>query len=257
MQALPSAPWVLLRGLTREQAHWGLFPAQLAQALGSDAVITLDLPGAGTLHRARCPWHIAAMVPACRARLQAQGVRGPVHLLGLSMGGMVAAQWLLQHPQQVASAVLVNTSTRRLSPLPQRLQPACWPALLRLAVRWGRPEAEALVLRLTSAQPQAHAAALARWAAVQRERPVSRANALRQLAAAARYRLPPGRPACPVLVVNSAGDALVDPRCSAALARHWGCALAVHPRAGHDLPLDDGPWLAATVARWAADVLRR
>lgn len=243
--------WVLLRGLTREQAHWGALPARLREALPGDVVITLDLPGAGRLHRTRSPGDVDGLVQACRTQLHAQGVTGPVHLLGLSLGGMVAAQWLLGHPQEVAAAVLVNSSTRSLSPLHQRLRPACWPTLLRVALCWGRPAAEAGVLALTSAQPAAHRAVLADWCAVQRARPVSLANALRQLGAAARYRLPPGAPACPVLVVCSAGDALVDPRCSAALARHWGCALAVHPGAGHDLPLDDGDWLARCVADWA------
>lgn len=243
--------WLLLRGLTREQAHWGALPAQLRQAMPGDEVQLLDLPGAGRLHRERSPLDIAGLVQACRDQCRAQRLAGPLHLIGLSMGGMVAAQWLLQHPQEVAGAVLVNSSTRRLSPLPQRLRPACWPTLAQLLLRWGRPETEAAVLRLTSADPAAHTAVLAGWTAVQRARPVARANALRQLLAAARYRLPPGRPACPVLVLCSAGDRLVDPRCSAALAQHWGCALAMHPSAGHDLPLDDGAWLVQRVADWA------
>ncbi|EER57837.1 hypothetical protein AcdelDRAFT_4590, partial [Acidovorax delafieldii 2AN] len=38
--------------------------------------------------------------------------------------------------------------------------------------------------------------------------------------------------------------------CSLAIARHWQCALALHPQAGHDLPLDAPQWVIAQVQRW-------
>jgi pimeloyl-ACP methyl ester carboxylesterase len=71
---------------------------------------------------------------------------------------------------------------------------------------------------------------------------VSRANALRQLAAAARYAAR-GVPRCPVLVLSSRGDQLVNPVCSTRLARAWGAPHVEHPWAGHDLPHDDPQWL--------------
>jgi hypothetical protein len=73
---------------------------------------------------------------------------------------------------------------------------------------------------------------------------------LRQLLAAMRYRVADTPPAAAVLVLVSAGDGLVDPRCSWRLAARWRTPLAEHPQAGHDLPLDDGPWVADQIARW-------
>jgi len=52
--------------------------------------------------------------------------------------------------------------------------------------------------------------------------------------------------------LGRARDALVDARCSQALARAWGVPLAIHPDAGHDLPLDAGPWVVERVRAWAA-----
>jgi hypothetical protein len=52
-----------------------------------------------------------------------------------------------------------------------------------------------------------------------------------------------------MLVLSSAGDQLVDPRCSP----RWRARQvphAAHPDAGHDLPLDDGAWVAGQVAGW-------
>jgi hypothetical protein len=53
-----------------------------------------------------------------------------------------------------------------------------------------------------------------------------------------------------VLVLCSAADTLVDPDCSRRIAAALGASLAVHPSAGHDLPLDDGAWMAEQVALW-------
>jgi hypothetical protein len=78
---------------------------------------------------------------------------------------------------------------------------------------------------------------------------VSAANALRQLWAAARFVAPPAPPRARVLVLTSARDGLVDTRCSLALARAWRCEIESHPWAGHDLSLDDAPWVIDQVRR--------
>ncbi|EHR72208.1 lysophospholipase [Burkholderiales bacterium JOSHI_001] len=245
-----ATPWVLLRGLSREAAHWGPFVQQLAQASGQP-VLTLDLPGAGVRHREPSPMDVPRLATACAQELDRLGHRGPLCLLGLSMGGLVAADWARQQPQQVQRLVMVNSSLAGLNPPWQRLRPAAWPGLLRIALQWQRADAEAGVLQLTSARPAAQAGVLPGWQAIRRQRPVSAPNALRQLVAAARCRAPPQGPPAPLLVVASASDALVNPACSRTIASTWAAPLAWHPWAGHDLPLDDGAWLASAVARWS------
>lgn len=259
MSALGPSPatWVLLRGLTREAAHWGDFPVQLQARLPAARVLTLDLPGCGSEHRQRSPARIEGIVDALRAQLAARQVTAPVHLLALSLGGMVAVDWARRFPHELAGMVLVNTSLARFSRIDQRLRPGNLPALLRL-LRAGRDaEArEATILRLTSARADELQPGVPAWAGVRRTRPVSAMNALRQLWAAARYRAPVRAPAVPALVLASAGDSLVDPTCSRRLAQAWRWPLVEHPDAGHDLPLDDGDWVVTQVvtqvARWPA-----
>ncbi|WP_051244552.1 alpha/beta fold hydrolase [Azohydromonas australica] len=240
--------WVLLRGLTREAGHWGDFPLALARRLPG-RVFTPDLPGNGALHRERSPLRMRDMVASCRGQLRAQGVDGPVHLVAMSLGAMVALAWAEAFPRELAAAVLVNTSLRGLSPWHRRLRPAALAALLGLLARGDAAAREAAVLHLTSrrvAQVPPH------WLALGRARPVSRLNALRQLLAAAGFQAPAAAPPVPLLLLASRGDALVDARCSLALAAHWGLPLALHPDAGHDLPLDDAGWLIEQVAHWLA-----
>jgi pimeloyl-ACP methyl ester carboxylesterase len=75
-------------------------------------------------------------------------------------------------------------------------------------------------------------------------------NTARQVLAGLSYRASRGRPAAPLLLLCSQADDLVDWRCSQAISRAWGAPLRLHTRAGHDLPLDDGPWVARAVSDW-------
>ena len=242
--------WILLRGLTREHGHWGHFPALLAQAMPHARVHAPDLPGTGQRHRERSPATVADIASAVRAELRREVLVPPYRLLGLSLGGMVAAHWAATWPDEIEGCVLVNTSTRLGSAWHQRLQPRQIPGLLASLFDGDVRRAEQRILSATSNQPEAHADVLAQWLRIRRDRPVSVGNALRQLTAAARFRPAIEAPPPPTLVIVSRADRLVDPACSQALARAWRVPLLEHPSAGHDLALDDPTWLATQLALW-------
>jgi pimeloyl-ACP methyl ester carboxylesterase len=246
--------WILLRGLVREHAHWDRFPDCLAGALDAGhRIVCLDLPGNGTLHTLRSPMRVAGMVAAARAQLLRRGIQGPVRLVALSLGGMVAVEWLRRHPEEVEGAVLINSSAARFSPFWQRLRPANYGRILftgwlgRDRLRRERMILEITTNRLSADQKEQLAR---RFVAVDRARPVSAANTFRQLWAALRFRAPATLPERAVLIINGGGDRLVNPACSHALANAWHRPLAVHAAGGHDLSLDDPLWLAATLAQW-------
>lgn len=247
--------WVLLRGLTRESRHWGSFTGTLQSAVGAARVITLDLPGNGALNETRSPATVQAMVSACRQQLHEEGVDGPVHLLAMSLGAMVAAHWSHVAPDEVAGCVFVNTSFRPFSPFYQRLKPRNYITLLGALLPGQSPMAlERRIWTMTSNHRDTTHRVLPQWAAWRQQHPVSPGNALRQLAAAARFRAPRTPPAVPVLLLSSARDWLVDARCSQAIAIAWSCPHARHPTAGHDLPLDAPHWVAGQVRDWLASL---
>jgi len=247
--------WILLRGLMREQRHWEDFPQRLARALPDAIIVTPDLPGNGQRHDVRSATQVIDSVEFCRAELAARGLRPPYRLLALSLGGMVAVEWAGRYPEEIAGAVLVNTSMRPYSRFYQRLRWQNYAAIIGLLLRGGtgrQERQERLILRLTSNDAAVRAALLPRWLAYQRDHPVTRANALRQLWSAARYRAPAARPGVPLLILSGGGDRLVDPVCSQRLAQAWQAEHSQHPSAGHDLPLDDGDWVARTIAQTVA-----
>lgn len=243
--------WILLRGLTRESRHWGSFAGQFQQAFPQAAVLTLDLPGNGLLNRQRSPSQVSGMVEHCRAQLQQMQMAPPFKVLAMSLGAMVSVAWSQTYPQELAAQVVINTSMRPLNAFYQRLQPRYYATLLRLLLSGAAPDAwERFILQITS--NQADASVLPLWLNLRQQHPVSAANALRQLLAAARFQASRAAPQTDTLLLVSARDQLVSPACSNAWASQWQCALRTHPRAGHDLPLDDGQWVIAQVLDWLA-----
>ena len=253
--------WVLLRGLTREARHWGALPGQIAAMLrrefDAEQVLALDLPGNGAFRGQASPRSVRAMVDAARQQLRAQGLAPPFSLLAMSLGGMVAADWARQYPNEVARLVLINTSLRAFSGVSERLRLRNWPRLALLAARWRDPaqadSVERVIHQLTCNRAATREEDIAAWVSIRQDAPVSAANAWRQLWAAAAFD-GAAAPRCPVLVLSSQGDRLVNPRCSARLASAWRAEHQQHPWAGHDLPHDDAQWLCQRLADWLGGV---
>ncbi|MCF8179133.1 MAG: alpha/beta hydrolase [Sulfuritalea sp.] len=243
--------WVLLRGLTRESRHWGEFPRRLADAFDGASTVCLDFPGNGCLNSMESPRSVEAMADWCHVELARRPVRRPCHVLAMSLGAMVAVAWAQRHPGDIDATVLINTSLRPVSPFYRRLLPANYPRLLRL---FGLPasgrQIETAILAMTTRLQSNPVQVIERWVQWRAENPVSRRNGLRQLLAAARYRAPRQRPLERMLLLAGTADTLVDAGCSQRLAWQWDVPLAVHPSAGHDLPLDDGAWVIEQVRRW-------
>ena len=242
--------WVFLRGLTRDSRHWGEFVATFQKEITGSDVVALDLPGNGVLNHLSSPKRVEDMSAWCRAELSRRGIAPPYHVLAMSLGAMVAIHWAQRHPDELCGCVLINSSLRSFNGIFQRLRPANYPALIRLALLGGSDEEwEKRILSITSRRTDLEPV-LPIWVRWRREQPVSRANAMRQLLAAMRFRASDIHLAPPTLVLASVQDALVSPACSREIVRRWQTSYAEHPSAGHDIPLDDGSWVAQQIGAW-------
>ena len=232
-------PVVLIRGLAREQRHWGEFRQLLQQQL-PNPVLAVDLPGMGQASAQSSPLEISKIAQQLSVSLSQQGL-GSCHLLAMSLGAMVAMSCATLYPQQVASLVLINSSAAGLTPFYQRLNWRCYPKVLQALVT-SVAKREQLILQLTANNPQIWQQQLPHWQRYGSEIPVSRSNVFRQLLAASRFKLP-AKPSCPVLLLASRADRLVNWQASASIARHWQVPLHLHTLAGHDLALDAPYWV--------------
>ena len=250
----PTPTWLLIRGLCRQQLHWEDFPVKLAQRLNCQ-VFCGDIAGTGTAWVQLTPTSITDITLQFRQvfRQQNPDISYPIHLLGISMGGMIATEWAALFPHEIDAMVFINTSFKQFSPIYQRLKPNNITTLMRILCS-NSLQQEQLILNMTSHTQHRHShrhqALAQRWSEYAQQQPVSRQNALRQLYAASRFSPPSTAPIEHVLLLASTHDQLVDVRCSTAIATQWHCPIYYHPTAGHDLPLDDSPWICDKIWHW-------
>lgn len=98
-----TAPYVLLHPLGADRTFWDPVRAELDPGRS----VALDLPG----HGSAAPLHRGAGVEVFAAAVAGQlaALSGPVHLVGVSLGGILAQQLAVDRPDLVASVYLVDT----------------------------------------------------------------------------------------------------------------------------------------------------
>lgn len=258
MSTNPPVYWFFIRGLMREAAHWEDFPTVFESAFPNSKVVMLDLPGTGKNWQSKCPLSVTEMAEAIRndARkylensVREHGKNPKCYLLAISLGGMVALEWLQRFPDEIKGGVFINMSLAGVNPFYQRLKPKAWLPLLDIALTKDVKAREKKVLSLTTSQFQIEESSLAERVAAYERHPVTKENFIRQLIAASRFRPQLKKTQLPVLLLNSLGDRLVDSSCSSLIQSQWNWELKTHPKANHDLPLEDPQWVITQVREW-------
>lgn len=221
---------VLIQGLLLDGRFW----FELPDALADDPalpwhVLVPDNRGTGHSPLPSRPWTIADMADDVAAVIRAAGVEKAV-IAGISMGGMIAQEVALRHPERVAGVLLMATwpglPYGRLPPL------SSIGDLLGSSIGQRRERVE-----LGNAREL-----LSGWVRLMREQAPSRKTFLGQFAAITTHstgrRL--GRIDVPVRVVAGMADRLVPPRNSEILAAKIpGATLELLPGVGHAIPLQD------------------
>jgi pimeloyl-ACP methyl ester carboxylesterase len=228
-----------LQGLNAPAAAWGV---QLAHFARTHRSIAPDARGVGKSDAPKGPYSTAQMADDALRVLDACAV-DRAHVAGLSLGGAVAQELALAHPERVRSLALLASFARQ-APRPRALLEA-WRALYPLAV--GQPglreawEKQAYAWLFTDAywRSEANVRAALRFAATQPLQPVE--GFLGQVDAAlahdARDRLPALR--LPALVIHGALDQLAPLAGGEELARLIpGAELLVLPDVGHAVNLE-------------------
>jgi 3-oxoadipate enol-lactonase len=105
LHAEVSEPVVLIHGLGCDWHHWS---RQIGWIAHSRRVIIPDVRGAGQTRWARPGWSTADMAADIHAVAVHLGLRRPA-IAGISMGGTIALQYALDHPQDVSRLVLVDS----------------------------------------------------------------------------------------------------------------------------------------------------
>ncbi len=98
-------PLLLIHGLGSSSRDW---EPQLSHFSKLFKVITLDLRGHGRSSKPPGPYTVSMFAEDTAHLLEGLDF-GPVHLLGISLGGMVAFQMALDYPELIKNLVIVNS----------------------------------------------------------------------------------------------------------------------------------------------------
>jgi 3-oxoadipate enol-lactonase len=230
-------PVVFLNGLAGDHLYWS---GQVRAFAGRFRCLALDNRDAGQSDYAPAAYAIADLADDVAALLAALGLP-PAHVVGLSLGGMIAQELALRHPERVRGLFLAGTLARADDWFRATLAtyghirrqvadtPAFFEALLPWLVSHRFFEAATKVewlraLLRTGPYPQRIDGFFRQFAAMERH------DALE--------RLP--RVACPVLVAVGEDDLIVPPRYSREIAARLPQArLELLGGVGHAPPIED------------------
>lgn len=228
--------WILLRGLIRGSFHWHRFPALLAEAFPEDKIHLFDLPGNGLRHLEDSPTTIQDYTDDIR--FLARHLDN-IHIIAVSLGGMVTLEWLSYYPKEVASAFVINTSLGDTGPFYKRLNYLNYPNIAKSFLA-DISTREKLILDITANNLKVHNEVLENNITMAQKYPVSRRNFFRQLIAGKKTRYNPLLENYKnIYFMTSANDRLVHCENTFNLCRKLNIEPIIHPWAGHDLTLDD------------------
>jgi len=239
-------PWlVMIQGLGFDSSGWG--PA-LAKLRRHFRLVMVDNRGTG---RSETPTHSFKVSDMARDVVSVldNAEIGTCCVLGVSLGGMVAQELAVSHPERVSHLVLACTTPGWPFAFPM---PAASALLMAAA---GSLPAEAASRRMVqnALSPQTlenQPELVEQLVAHQRSRAVDFRAWSAQALAGARYagRLTQTRIEAATLVVHGGADAIVDPRNAKLLAdRIPGAELVIFPELGHLLFWEDPERFASTV----------
>lgn len=251
-------PVIFLRGLLREQAHWGEFQQHVKKTLSNRQCLFIDTPGNGHFFEEKSPLHVRDIslhiIEQLNTLIPPEQV---VDIVSISMGGMIALDLATLAPKRINTVVLINSSLRNFSPLYHRMLPSTWGSLLMMCFSTAVGK-ELKILAITSNLEEYLLSTgtnkyqiiskkiINEWLLIRQRNPVSLINGIRQLIAAARYQLNV-KPNVNLAVINSTCDQLVAECCSSEIAKAWDIELHSHAWAGHDIALDDSQWLCEKI----------
>lgn len=243
-----SPPLLMLRGLGRTSRHWGRILHELERSF---RLVLIDNRGIGRSAVPLLPFSTRTMALDAIHVLDTLGISS-AHVLGISLGGMIAQELALAEPTRVSKLVLGCTRSGGGS---GPRMPVATAVALVAPMRLPAPDAIRETARLILSEPflREHPEVVVEWQSIARELPPKRRGVLFQLLAAARHdtsrRL--ARLTMPTLIVTGDADRLIAPASSEHLAREIpGAQLQLLRGAGHDFPTEQPRETAALVRQF-------
>ena len=224
-------PVVLIHGLGSSSQDW---EHQSAALLERYRVVSIDMRGHGLSDKPRGAYSIKGFADDVASLLEALSLQRP-HIIGISMGGMIAFQLATDHPEVPASLTIINSSPEVR---PKRLKEYLMVAQ-RLILAHALPlsvtaRGLARVLFPKPEQQELRATFEQRWC--ENDRPAYLASLRAIIGWSVVDRL--DRICCPVLVISGDNDYMPVERKREYVCRLGDARLEVIPDSCHATPVD-------------------
>ncbi len=232
---------LFLRGLMRGKGHWTPLQQELVKSDLNFEAFFVELAGCGLRSSEVSPIDPILAIEDLRRETQKMNLAPPFEICAISLGGMIALKWAELYPAEIKKLYLINSSLKQLSPFFHRISLSALGKIL-LSVFKSARDREEEILKLTCQRSDKIKDYLDLYSDLSSKNPLQRQNLIRQLVLATCFEIKQAT-TCPITVISSDRDQLVNPKCSRNLAQFLKTDLIKHPTAGHDLPFDDPQWL--------------
>jgi 3-oxoadipate enol-lactonase len=224
-------PLLLIHGLGSSTRNW---EAQVRYFAPRYQVITYDMRGHGRSSKPPGPYSMRAFAEDACGLLQALGIPA-AHVVGISMGGMIAFELAVRYPGLLRSLVIVNSyAEMRVETIREHIEK--WQRLLILELLGVRQMGKLLSRRLFSKpeQGELRRVFVEHWAGNDKRAYKESMRAILGWEVEARL----GEICCPVLVIASDGDYLPLEEKRNYIAKIPDARLAVIPDARHAVAVE-------------------
>ena len=200
-------PIVMIHGAQGDQS---MFNGMASDFAGEYRVLTFDQRGSGLSGKPDMPYSIAMLADDTAALMDHLGI-ARAHIIGVSMGGMIAQEFALRHPQKVRSLVLGCTTAG--GPKSVRLGGAALTSAYSTAAMTPEARGKALAeAAFTKGYLEQHPEVIASMIESRRSRPIDNSAFPHRMKAAQEHntydRL--GEIRSPTLVITGKDDALIS-----------------------------------------------
>lgn len=233
----------MLRGLGRHSDHWGDFADLMKNEFNE--ILCINLPGIAA-HEKNIPINISDIVDQIRGKFLKKKTSDDWGILAISLGGMVALDWVYRYPEDFKHIITINSSTRSLSKFYERMQPGAIAVIAKAVFEKDVKKREKAILELTCDMKTITEEDLDIAQKIADKMTIDKKTFAKQLIAATKFKTPE-KLNIPYTVIVGEKDRLAHPNCSRALAKHFNAKLVSHKDAGHDLGTDDPEWLLGQV----------
>ncbi|MBG09344.1 MAG: hypothetical protein CME68_11335 [Halobacteriovoraceae bacterium] len=233
----------LIRGLGREVRHWGKFKRLMEKECS--LLHCLELPGFGEKVDEISPKTIRGCVEKLRKEYlevkEEHGKDNESILCSISLGGMIALDWMSAFPEDFKSGIVMNTSAGNVSSFLRRIKVEGILNLAKAIKENNKRERERNTFRLVSNR-RVDEKIVDEWGYYAEEIAPDKKNFFRQLKAAFSFKVSENIDV-PILFLASKRDRMVDFKCSEDLAVLLNASIEYNLDAGHDMTLDDPNWV--------------